>query len=162
MEFGQKLKMLIYRAGKQYNEFGFVATKSTIYRWTKGDSTPTLEQVQKLAEHFGVPISYLADDRFETPEQAVTGISPEERQYVERGRALGMEDAALLMGIVLKVASDTSLQEVYGRLLNTKPDERPSVGDPGPPGGPARLKVNVRGEGDPQPVAGHKPKPGRK
>jgi len=160
MTFGSKLKMLIYRAGKQYNEFGFVATKSTIYRWTKGESTPSLDQLQKLAEHFGVPVSYLADERFETPEQAVTGISPEERQYVERGRALGMEDAALLMGLILKVASDTSLQEVYRRLARIEPER--SAGDPGPGGGAAGLKPNVRGEGGPQSVADHKPKLGRK
>ena len=35
--------------------------KSIVYEWKKGEREPSVENIQKLADHFGVSIEYLLD-----------------------------------------------------------------------------------------------------
>lgn len=170
MTFGQKFKMLMVANKLTYEKFAAAfggIKRATAYRWAGNKSWPDQRQLTRLAEHFGVPVAYLADDRFDTVEQANAGLSPEEARYVEMGRAFGMKDAARLVGLVEVLVKEQSLQEVYRRLLKIEPgQEIPSTGgDPGPgnPGvgsRPANLDVHAAGKGTTKGVGNHKPKPG--
>lgn len=159
MTFGQKFKMLVVSRRERYEDYGFVAKKSTVYRWAADKASPALWQIQKLAEHFGVPAAYLADEYFDSPDQVYSPtISEQEKAYVQIGRDLGMEDAALIMGVVKVIVKERSMQEVYRRLLRTEPDSGAGPGNPHPGGGPANLKVHERGQGGPESIADGKHK----
>lgn len=169
MTFGQKFKMLVVKHRMRYEDFGFAGVqKSTVYRWAADKAFPNLKQLQQLARHFGVPIAYLADDNFESVDQVAQGITGEERQYVEMGRALGMKDAARLMGLVEVLVKEQSLPEVYRRLLKVEAGQEQASqgGNPNPGGGnpgvgrrAANVNVHAVGDGTSKGRADHKPQP---
>ena len=40
--------------------------QNTLSNWKTGRSQPKVDKLQKIADHFGVPISYFLEDRTET------------------------------------------------------------------------------------------------
>lgn len=40
--------------------------QNTLSNWKTGRSQPKVDKLQKIADHFGVPVSYFLEDRTET------------------------------------------------------------------------------------------------
>ena len=40
--------------------------QNTLSNWKTGRSQPKVDKLQKIADHFGVPVSYFLEDRKET------------------------------------------------------------------------------------------------
>ena len=40
--------------------------QNTLSNWKTGRSQPKVDKLQKIADHFGVPVSYFLEDRAET------------------------------------------------------------------------------------------------
>jgi len=79
MEFAKKLKLLVDSHPLSQNKIGDAVgiNGSFLSKLARGKSSPSLEQVQALAEFFQVPVGWLADDKADRPgEQGGPIIDP--------------------------------------------------------------------------------------
>ena len=58
----QKYGVTAYKVSKETG-----VTQSTLSYWKKGRSTPKVSNLQKIADYFGVPLSYLLHGQMEEP-----------------------------------------------------------------------------------------------
>ncbi|GAP36549.1 helix-turn-helix transcriptional regulator [Piscinibacter sakaiensis] len=98
MSLGTKLSELRTR---QRESLQAVATavgisKTHVWQLEKGNSgNPSIELLKKLAEHFGVPLAYLADTE---GDESLDDV--EARQFLRDFRALGEEERGVLVGLM--------------------------------------------------------------
>ena len=79
----QKYGVTAYKVSKETG-----VTQSTLSDWKKGRSTPKVSNLQKIADYFGVPLSYLLHGQMEEPVMVLRGrISPKKTRSFLPGRS---------------------------------------------------------------------------
>lgn len=94
----------------------------TLTRWHKADgANPQLSHLIGLKNATGYPVAYWADDTIDDPGKVggVMALPDSERKVIENARALGIEEAGVIMRICRQMGADESIS----RLLNP-PDEK--------------------------------------
>jgi transcriptional regulator with XRE-family HTH domain len=88
MEFGKKLLKLIHERGDSQQAIAddLGCSQHLISTWCSGKSEPSFSRARFLAERFGVPLSYLADDDLDEPEPPE--VTPHERSIILIFRSL--------------------------------------------------------------------------
>ena len=121
MEFKDKLKWLLMQRGVSAadvagrKEVG--VSSSSLNRYISGKQVPRLDEIDGLAKFFQVPKAYLADETITAPEQVggVASLPRAEQRVVEKGRLLGVEEAAEILDICWRLGVDESLARLIGR-----------------------------------------------
>lgn len=94
-----------------------VRTPSTISRWRRGETTPTLNELRVLAHVLRVSPAYLADDTITDPANVPGQMPPELRQVVEKARKLGLEHAGFLLDVIERLGLAEAQDRLLGKAL---------------------------------------------
>ena len=98
MKLSSKLEQICASAKVSQAELARItsANKDTVGAWFSGKSMPNVHQAFLIAQHLKVPLEYLADDRFSSPDELpATGppLSDEDRQILDLVRKMGHQAA---------------------------------------------------------------------
>lgn len=102
--FEEKLAELMKHRGHSGNSLGPVAgvSGSTINNWVGSKGGPNLDQVRKLADHFGVTLDYLIRDEVTEKRQAEACVSEDELTILRVIRMLNLPVAEVLERIACR------------------------------------------------------------
>ena len=102
---------------------------SEVSRLLNGQSKrPGLHNILRLARALNVSVDYLADDALEDdPLVPDEPIGDDERQVVERSRALGFRDVLMILDAVRILGYDVAIRRLYG--LDVRSDREAVDGD---------------------------------
>lgn len=78
--------------------------RQTVSRWETGEAVPTMDNLRRLSELYGVPVGYLLNDSMERPTVVAVAERPEEKTEKSRWRkpafigvAVGLAIAAVIL-----------------------------------------------------------------
>ena len=81
-------------------------SRASITGWKKG-AKPRADKIKKIADYFGVPISYFAEESVKTEIPLPTdGLTDEERKLLEKFRCLSDERKALAIQLLDPLAEN--------------------------------------------------------
>jgi transcriptional regulator with XRE-family HTH domain len=90
---------------------------------------PGLYSVLRLARVLGVSLDYLADDSLEAdPHQGGDDLSPDEREALDRIRAIGPRQALMLLDAAKILGPEMALRRLYGLDGRGESAPRPGPG----------------------------------
>lgn len=87
---------------------------ATLTNWKQGKYTPKIEKLQRIADYFGVPLSYLLDgkppsDESQDMEQTLSGLLQEVRSSAGRKLRFGSSPLTPELRRLLELQLDTLL-----------------------------------------------------
>ena len=97
MEFSKKLKGMLARRRISQDEIAasLGISQGKVSNWVNGKSLPDLYESAQIARHFGVELSYLADDDLDEPPAPV--VTEQERLLLVACRKVGIEEVMKLL-----------------------------------------------------------------
>lgn len=142
MEFSAKLKLLMARHRYSQTKVAeaISVSQSLVSLWTKGKGVPDLHEAAKLAEFFGVELSYLANDAQDDP-PATSEISEWERAVLDLIHALGIDRQEALRRLITPPATPTQYVDPR-QVIDPRP--LPQPGPMIPPGAPSSTPETPR------------------
>lgn len=111
MSIYEKIKALCEREGFAVSALehkipNLSINRSSITGWKKG-SKPRADKIKKIADYFGVPISYFSEEAIKTEIPLPTdGLTDEERKLLEKFRCLSDERKALAIQLLDPLAEN--------------------------------------------------------
>ena len=110
MKFSQKLKLLREERNMNITEFATLlgTSKQVISRYERGENTPKITTVAHYAKVLNVPLSYLMNDKTNTPEKL--DLSEGEKMWLELYHKLSNETREMLITSLSELDSLTPEQ----------------------------------------------------
>ena len=78
--------------------------RQTVSRWETGEAVPTMDNLRRLSELYGVPMGCLLNDSMESPTAVAVAERPEEQAEKSRWRKPALIGAAIGLAIAAVIA----------------------------------------------------------